>query len=390
MKKLPIKAIICTAISVAIISSTATFLFVDKFYLKANKEVINKLNEIQYLLDEEYYYALNNDDFVDSVADAYVNNYGDKYAEYYTKVEADAEKSKTVGNSFGIGVLATSTTGKGSVYIWRVFENSTADAAGIKSGDIITGIDGKSTLDLGYAKSILKITSNKEKEIKLTVLRGETYKKFTIKCAENEVQSVYGEFLTKEKLGYLSITEFNKKTYVQFKTLMDEYEKSGAKGYILDLRHNGGGTVDAAAKMLDSLLPKGDTIRVKTKDGKITVRNKSDKNHIEKPIVILQDTATASSSEIFISAMRDFGAATIIGDKTFGKSVIQRYYDLDDGSRVKFTVAEFVNKKGESFNEVGIKPDFNMKEDMPKLKDFYFLKREDDAVFIKAVELLTN
>lgn len=383
-------AVFSIILSVAVISSAATFICIDKFYLKANKSVVTKLNEIQSLLDEEYYYKLNNDAFVDSVADAYVNNYGDKYAEYYTEDEAEEQKSKTVGDSFGIGVLATATNKKGSVYIWRVFENSTADVAGIKSGDIITGIDGKSTLDLGFSKSLLKIVGTKGKEVKLTVLRGETYKKFTVKCAENEVQSVYGEFLKPQKIAYLSITEFNKKTYMQFKTQMEEFEKSGAKGYILDLRHNGGGTVDAAAKMLDYLLPKGDTVRVKTKDGKVTVRNNSKEGHIDKPIVVLQDSASASSSEIFISAIKDFGAATIIGDKTFGKGVIQRYYDLDDGSRVKFTVAEFVNKKGESFNEVGIKPDINMKDSMPSLKDFYFLESKDDAVLNKAIEVLTH
>ena len=220
--------VLCIILLVAVFSSTATLFLVDKFYLKADKKVISKLNDIQTLFDKEYYYSLDNDGFVDSVADAYVNNYGDKYAEYYTKQKAEEQTAKTVGESKGIGITAVSTTNKGSVYVWRVFKNSTADIAGIMSGDIITGINGKSTLNLGFKKSIEKLTNNKD-EIKLTVLRGEKYKKFTVKCAENEVQSVFGKFYEKEKLGYLEVTEFNKKTYMQFKTQIEEYESKNAK-----------------------------------------------------------------------------------------------------------------------------------------------------------------
>ena len=390
MKKVSLKFTICIVVIVAILSSVATLYLVDNFYLKINKDVVIKLNTLQNLLDKEYYYALNNDDFADSVANAYVTNYGDKYAKYYTKEEAVEQQAKTVGESYGIGIQAVGYKNKGSVYVWRVFKNSTADIAGIKSGDIITGIDGKSTLNLGFSKSIAKISGSKGKEVKLTILRGDSYKKITVKCADNEVQSVYAKLIKSKKLGYLQVTEFNKKTYMQFKTQIEEFENSGAKGYIIDLRHNGGGTVDAAAKMLDLILPKGDTIRVKTKDGKITVRNSSKKSSINKPFVILQDGATASASEIFISAMRDFGAATIIGEKTYGKSVIQRYYELDDGSRVKFTVAEFVNKKGKSFNEVGIKPDIDMSKEMPTANEYFYLTEESDVVFRKAVETLLN
>lgn len=347
---------------------------------------ISTISQLDYYVKNDFYYSIDKGDFNDSILEGYVNGLGDKYAEYYSKADASIHSDSLNGNAYGIGVMCLNTKESDGIYIWKTYKDGPANLSGIKAGDIITHIDNISVKELGYDKALTEI--KKDKKLNLTIIRNKEKFNVKIKPSKYDLQSVYEKTL-EGNIGYIQVITFNNKTYPQFIAAIDGLKKENIKGLIIDLRHNGGGTVDSAAKMLDYILPKGDTIRVKDNSGKITVRNKSDKKAINIPLAVLVDGNTASAAEIFACAVRDFNRGVLIGTKTYGKSVIQRSYELSNGGKAKFTIAEFVDKNGNSFNEIGLEPDIKVFEKDITDYEYYFLNYNNDKVLQRAVEYLS-
>ena len=385
--KFPIKALAASIISFTVIIAVLITAFLRNTVLSMDYNLALKLSEIEGLVSRDYYFSVDDAELSDAVMTGYMKGLKDTYANYYTKENAQKQIADLKGDSFGIGALMVYLSDENALYVWKVYDNSSANAAGLKSGDYIVKVNGKTVYELGYNGAINAIRGEKGKQITLTVLRNNQYKSLKVSCAENDVQSVYSKLLQK-KYGYVEVIDFNQKTAAQFKVAVDELQNEGAKALIIDLRHNGGGTVASAADMLNYLLPKGDTIRVKYKNGKTYVRNRSDKKCVNLPMAILTDGGTASSSEIFCSTMRDFGKAKLIGEKTYGKSVIQRSYNLSDGSRVKFTIGEFIPKSGKSYHKIGLEPDIAVDSGFQNDAGFYLKTPENDKVLLQSIAYL--
>ncbi len=347
-----------------------------------------KVGEIQKLAQAQYYYAIDGQSVADGVAAGYVSGLNDDYAAYYDKESAQTQIESLKGNAYGIGISVVNMPSDSGIFVWRVYEGGTAENAGIKNGDIITAVGGESVADTGYSESVEKIQGAKGEKIQLTLRRGTKTMKITVKCDECDVQTVFSKTVENGKIGVVEVTSFNAKTDVQFKKAVDLLQKDGVKAIIIDLRHNGGGTVTTAANMLDFLLPEGDTVRVRYRSGKTEVRNSSDKEYIDLPFTVLVDSRTASSAEIFASAMRDIGGVKLIGEKTYGKSVIQRNFVLSDGSSVKFTVGEFIPASGESYNKKGLEPDIAITPEYPSGYGYYFLTEKNDNILKTAVDYI--
>ncbi len=385
--RLPLRAFISIflifTVSVSVISIWVFRNSVSGFSLKAAE----KITEISQLVEKDFYFTTDSETITDALVSGYVDGLGDKYASYYNLDTSAQQEDSINGDTHGIGIIAVENNAR-EIYVYKVYRDSPADLAGIKAGDCITEVDNKAVTRIGFVNAVESIQGAVGKKINLTLRRGED--KFTaqVKCADSDMQSVYSYII--DDIGVVQIIDFNKKTYPQFKAEVDYLVEQSVKGIIFDLRHNTGGTVETAAKMLDYLLPECKTVHVKYNDGKIRVRNKSDKEGIELPFVILTDGSTASSSEIFVSVMRQQERAVVIGSKTYGKSLIQRTYNLKDGSKVKFTIGEFVPENGESYNGKGIEPDIPVKSGLERAHDFYFLTPENDNVLISAVEYMNQ
>lgn len=346
-----------------------------------------KISEITRVVDSQYYFEPNQNDVEHGVASGYMSSIGDKYSAYYSKDAATVLKNKYSGNTQGIGVLCVNTK-ESEIYVWRVYSGSAADSAGLKTGDIITHIKGEKVSEIGYQNAVKKLQGKSGESTKITYLRKGVSKTIKVTFGNYDVQSVFYEKSTKQ-IGYIQITDFNSKTSLQFQNAIKALQEDGAKKFIIDLRHNGGGTMDAAANILDYLLPEGDIIHVKNESGAVSVRNRSDESCVKAPIVILVDSDSASASEIMVSAMMDFDAATIMGTKTYGKSLIQRTHTLKDGSMIKLTVGEYVKSDGSSYNGEGLNPHISLTPSYSNDYEYYFMTKEEDSMLKSAIAQLS-
>lgn len=381
--RLPFRAFISIFLTFTVSVSVISIWAFRRKISGVNLKAAEKITEINQLLQEDYYFELNDSAAEDALVSGYVDGLGDKYASYYNLDTSSQQTDAINGDAHGIGVITVENKAS-EMYVYKVYRDSPADLAGIKAGDVIIAVGKKAVNKIGFSSAVRDIQGTVGKAVNLTIRRGEDDFKVNVKCADIDMQSVYS--YVSGDIGILQILEFNKKTYPQFKAEVDYLMKQNVKGIIFDLRHNTGGTVESAAKILDFLLPECNTVHVKYKDGKIRVRNKSDKDFIDLPFIILTDGSTASSSEIFVSVMKHQKKAVIIGSKTYGKSLIQRTYNLKDGSKVKFTIGEFVLGNGESYSEKGIEPDINVESGLDGSYDFYFLTPENDKVLKAALE----
>ena len=387
-KKLPKRGVIAFFLAGVICLSVLITAGLKKYVLPfsaVDYATLSRLSEIEALMEEDYYYEVDEKALSDAITDGFVEGIGDPYSSYYPKESASAEADRLAGDSFGIGIVVINTTE--GIYVWRVYEESPAEKAGIKKGDIITHVNGRDVLELGYEKSIENISGESGKKNLLKIDRNGEELEIEVKCGACDIQSVFAYLSENKRFGRIEVLSFNNKTHLQFKAALDYFQKSDIKGVVIDLRHNRGGTINSCISMLDYLLPETTSVYAKYKDGKLISIGESDEEHYDMSLAVLVDGTSASAAEIFACSLKEHNRAVLIGEKTYGKSVIQRSYDLSDGSRVKFTVGEYLPSSGESFNGVGIEPDIKVQPDYTE-SQFYFLIEKTDNVLKEAYKYL--
>lgn len=385
---LPFRAAVCLLLTFTVSVSVISLWAFRKSTNGVSVEMAEKITEISEYIKSDYYFSVDSESVTDGAVSGYMQGLGDKYATYYDVEKSSTQADAINGDTHGIGIMAVESFSR-DIYVYKVYRDSPAQLAGIKEGDRIISVEGEKVSTIGFSKAVDKLRGDKGKKTNLTLLRNSKEFSVSVKYDVTDIQSVYS-YVTSGNIGVVQIIDFNKKTYPQFKAEVEFLKEQKVKGMIFDLRHNSGGTVETAAQMLDLLLPKCDTVHVKFKDGKVKVRNKSDKNSIDLPFAILTDRITASSSEIFASVMRQQNKAVLIGETTYGKALIQRTYPLKDGSKIKFTVGEFVPKNGESYNGKGLEPDIAVNPGFKISHEFYFLKPNEDKVLKAAVDYINQ
>ena len=194
--------------------------------------------------------------------------------------------------------------------------------------------------------------------VQLTMLRGDSReeKEFAVK-RDTIVEQTVESKMTEEGIGYIRITEFASVTYDQYKEAIDSLEEQGMERLIVDLRNNPGGNLKTVCQILDLMLPEGLIVYTEDKNGE-KEEYTSDAEHVfEKPLVVLMNGNSASASEIFGGAIQDYGTGQIVGTQSYGKGLVQQIFDLQDGTSVKLTIAEYFTPKGRNINGTGIAPD---------------------------------
>ncbi len=366
----------------AAITAGCMFFF---FHSGNTRKITTKLREVDMLVNRYYTGEVDYEVLDDAVLSAYMKGLGDKYGFYESKEDAEAVADSFSGDTTGIGVTVYHDTEKDGLAVFRVDNASPAKSAGVLEGDVITAVDGETVAELGYTESVNAIRREVGKTAELTILRANKEIKITVKYAAFVKQSVYTEEIG--KTGYLCFTAFNEATVAQFKQAMEDFKKSGVTALIFDVRDNGGGTVDSVCEILDELVGKCDLMTVEYVDGKKRVTHKSDAKETNLPMAVLTNGSTASASELFAATLRDTKKAALIGQKTYGKGVMQRTYFLTDGSCVRFTVGKFYPVGGVCFNEIGLEPDITVTLTEQEGKKPYIPPKEDPVVR-KALEHL--
>ena len=312
-----------------------------------------KLETVKDIIEKSYIGEINEKSLQDGYLTGYVSGLQDPYSKYMPAVESEEFSNQIQGVSYGIGVEVLKEDD--TCTIQEVYENSPAKESGLKKEDVIKEIDRQDVSNMSEEDIVSMLQGDIDTNVELLIKRKKKKpKKYTVTRGEYEIPTVYSAE-TKDKMGYVKIEEFSTTTEGQFQKALENIEK--CKGLIIDLRDNPGGEVNACCNILDQLLPKGELVYIKEKNGKKTSFSSEDDQHYDKPIFVLVNENTASASEIFAGAIQDRKAGLIVGEKTFGKGVVQKIFDLGDGSSLKLTISYYYTPSGKNINGEGIIPD---------------------------------
>ena len=308
----------------------------------------------------------------DIIYKAMVSGLDDKYAAYYTKDEYKDISEKTKGEFCGIGAYISQGKNDNSLKVAGVVKGGPAEKAGIKKGDIIVEVDGENIQGKDSSYAISKMKGKKGTNVSISVMRKGNKKPITFNIKREVIHDNTVSYkMLDNNIGYISVSAFETVTKKQFKSAVDCLEKKNEKGLIIDLRDNGGGLLDTALDMLDQILPKKLVVYTKDKNGVAEEYYTKDDKEIKIPIVILVNGNSASASEVFCGALRDYGKAKLLGTKTFGKGIVQSSFAFRDGTGLKFTTSKYYTPKGINIHGTGFEPDIKVKSNgkMTALKE---------------------
>lgn len=355
--------------------------------ISENLKLNTKLNTIKKIINEDFLGEVDETKLTEAAIKGYVEGLDDEYTEYFTKEEMEEFKTETEGNYVGIGIYMLKNTKDNNIIVLSAIKGSPAEEAGLKTGDIIKKVNDKEYTAEEFEKIASDIKGKAGSKVKLEIQRGEETLIFEIERKKIELYPIESEVLEND-IGYINISSFCEDCSSKFKENYDKLKKKNIKSLVIDLRNNGGGIVDEALEILDSILDK-DSIMLITanKKGEEKIEKAKKKPTIEVPIVVLVNENTASSSEIFAAALKENNKAKIIGTKTYGKGVIQESITLSDGSGIKITTEEYYTPNRNKINKIGITPDIEVDLE-EKTKNITEISRDQDTQLKKAIETL--
>lgn len=352
--------------------------------------VFAKMQQIQKLIDDKFYFEQDADAVASGVYKGMVFGLDDNYSYYLDPYEYKQYLRSLQGNYTGIGASVTQDADTLLTTVKSVEPDGPAAQAGMREGDVIVAVDGADVTQTSLENLIYDhIMGDVGTQVVVTVERGG--KRLDLPMMRQKIidQTVSYRMLD-DQTGYLQVTSFEDETVPQFMDAVSELQDKGMRRVVYDLRGNGGGSLSAVVKMLDYLLPDGLLVYTEDKYGnRLETYEGSDGHEVDIPAVILVDEGTASASEVFSSAMRDYGRAQLVGTRTFGKGIVQQLYPLGDGSAVKLTVSAYFTKSGTPIQGEGLVPDVEvtMADGGPKDPDEQ-LSVKDDAQLAAALRLL--
>ena len=345
--------LICATLSLGIVLGKYFNNSNDNFLVTKNSSK-NKLNKLIDFIENEYVDEVNTDSIVNVTVDNILGQL-DPHSVYVPPTEQVQVAENMKGNFVGIGVNFYMY--KDSVAIIKPVENGPSAKAGIKSGDRILYADKTKLFGRKLPSDSLYsyLKGEKGSVVELTVYRKSEHKKIKIKIKRDVIplKSVDVSLMLNAKTGYIKINRFAETTYEEFKTGLLKLKNSGAQTLVIDLRDNGGGYMEEAIEIADELLKDKELIVfTKNKKGKIENTYATKKGDFETgKVFVLINENSASASEILAGAVQDNDRGTIVGRRSFGKGLVQREMDFEDGSAVRLTVARYYTPTGRSIQK---------------------------------------
>lgn len=344
-----------------------------------------KLKNIRKLVEMYYLNEYEEEALETGLLEGYVSGLDDPYSAYYDEEDTKALLESVQGEYSGIGAVMSQDLQTGVITITRVYDDSPAMKAGLKDGDLLYKVEDMEVTGKDLTEIVSHIKGEKGTEVKLTVYREGVDEEIEVTAVRDEIEIETVAFEMKsEKIGYISISEFEEKTFGQFKKSVEELDSQGMKGLIVDLRNNPGGSLSAVCDISDYMLPEGLIVYTEDKNGEKTEYTSTAEESFDKPLVVLVNGHSASASEIFSGAIQDHGIGTIVGTTTYGKGVVQSVFDLKDGTCLKLTVSEYFTPNGRSIHGEGVVPDVEVLYEVDEAHP------ERDNQLEKAVEILKN
>ena len=330
--------------------------------------ISDTLKNFRKVIDQIYIGNIDEQKIMDETIRGYVNGLDDEYSEYMTADEWEEYQAAALGNYVGIGIYM-SVDKNDNVVVVEPIKGTPAEAAGLKSGDIIVYVDDESMIGVDSDIVSSKIKGEEGTKVKITVLRGTEYIDFEIERKAIKVYHVETEML-ENNIGYISLIAFDEGCAEEFKSAYLDLKAKGAKKIILDLRNNTGGLVVECLEIADMILPKGniELITVDAQDNREISESKNDPI-VEGEMVVLINEYSASASEILVAALKENDRAEVVGKTSYGKGVIQSVLELNDGSVLKLTVSEYFTPKENKINKIGVEPDHEVELDIENMVD---------------------
>lgn len=325
-----------------------------------NEDTEKKLSAIEDVI-EEYYYQdadIDVDAMTEGMYAGMVNSLGDPYSVYYTEEEWNDLMQETEGVYYGIGAYLMIDPNTGLGKISGVIDNTPAQESGLRADDLLYLVDGVSTMGMELSEIVSMVKGEEGTTVHLTIYReGESdYLEVDVERRKIESPTVNYEMLEND-IGYIQITEFDEVTTDQFTEALAVIKGSGAKGLILDLRGNPGGSLNVVVDIAREILPKGLIVYTEDKYGQRDEYTCDGKRELNIPLVVLVNGNSASASEILAGAIQDYKKGVLVGTTTFGKGIVQRVLPLTDGTALKLTISSYYTPKGNNIHGVGIEPD---------------------------------
>ncbi|MCR5294731.1 MAG: S41 family peptidase [Lachnospiraceae bacterium] len=335
----------------------------------------DKLTILKSYVDKYYLYDYDEQEMTEGAYKGYISGLDDPYSSYMDAEEYQSFLASATGTYSGVGITF-SEDDKGNFVVMQINPGSPAADTDIKEGDFLLTVDGKEYSDVELMAAAIRGDENTE--VTIEYYNGEEIKKVTMVRKEIVLQSVEYEML-EGNVGYIHITSFLNNTGEDFDKALKAVTKKGAKGLVLDLRGNGGGLVDESVEVADEFLDKGVVCYTEDKYGKTDSYDAEDGKTNIKTVVLI-DGGSASASEILAAALRDNGFE-IVGEKSYGKGVIQTTIELEDGSALKLTIMQYLSPNKKVINKKGVKPDYKVKDNE---------NTETDEQLNKALEVLEH
>ncbi len=309
------------------------------------------------VLVENYDGNIDKSNLVEGAKKGMVAAVGDKYTEYMTANEASDYKSSLEGEIGEAGIGVSVAEREEYVRVLRTLPDNPARKAGILAGDIIYAIDDKEVWQESVEDIAKKLRGADGSKVKVTVVRDNKKKDFTL--TREKINNVSADITYNKNVAILSVYRFSSDTGALVRKLAKEAKDKDVKGIIVDLRGNGGGYVSAAKEMA-SLWIDGETVltqKSKTIGDSTVLAPRGNAILKDTKTIVLINGSTASASEIVVGTLKDYKKATIVGETSYGKGVMQTMVDVNGGGMLKVTTAHWYTPNGDGINEKGIEPD---------------------------------
>lgn len=329
------------------------------------------------IIEEKYLGDVDEKKLYEGAIKGFVNALDDKYSEYYTEEEMNDVNVSLLGNYVGIGAYLQADLQENIIRVLSPIENSPAEEAGLLAGDIITKVDGVEFTGEELEKASMALKGEEGTKVNVEIVRNGETKTYEITRRSIKVYHISSKLIEND-IGYMYIQTFDEGCADEFKEKYEALKNQNIKSLIIDLRDNGGGIVPEALEILDYILDKDKiTLITVDKNGNEEISKTSKKQLVDVPIVLLVNEQTASASEIMAGALKDNDRAIIVGEKTYGKGVIQELMTLTNNAALKLTTNEYYTPNRNKINKIGITPDYTVK-----------ITSEEDTQLQKAIELL--
>jgi len=373
-KKKIILTVLASAVAASLLTLTGLYFMLGLNHYKL-AETMRLLGAMRFI---ETHYVDQVDDvkLIDGAIAGMVKSLEDPHSLYLDQDMYKKLKDHTDGTFGGIGVVMSFNDKK--VEIISVMDGTPGQSAGLKEGDEILAVDGKSVQEMPPEEIAMNVRGDAGTQVVLTIRRqGEPDKDYSITRDVIPVKTAAEQMLP-EGMGYIRIASFSENTGQEFKDSYARLESQGMKGLIIDLRANPGGLITSCVEIANMVVPKGEIVSVVDRDGN-KEEHDSTLEESKYPIVVLIDANSASASEILAGALQDRQAATLVGTKSYGKGSVQLVMPMLEGDAMKLTIAKYYTPSGRSIDGTGIEPDVAVDQDP---------NSRTDQQLLKAVEVL--